>query len=215
MLGRHEGLSVTYRCRQQLANARERHPYAIHQHYSKFVGTTEKADSDRLTNLVTWMSFETERKSLAESSVSLNLIFLIKMYCFCRWLRTIPKLSIYFFNCFRWRAFPFLRMTSSHPPSKSRPVIHRPLFKQLFFLQLFTFETNARQFVTKSFLLSVFLFLLDSHHVRASTSKISSTWRNVFHDNPAWWSSLFNHSGASRTDDPIEKLLLRETRLPL
>lgn len=40
--------------------------------------------------------------------------------------------------------------------SKSRPTIARPLFKQLFFLQLFTFETNARQFVTKLiFLLSV------------------------------------------------------------
>lgn len=96
-------------------------------------------------------------------------------------------------------------------------MIHRPLFKQLFFLQLFTFETNARQFVTKlsCFLLSVFLFLFDSHHVRASTSKKSSIWWNMFQDNPPWWSSLFNHSSASRADDPIEKLLLSETRLPL
>lgn len=54
MLGRHEGLSVTYR-RQQLANVRESPPVRNPSKLFKamFVGAAEKADWDRLTNLVT------------------------------------------------------------------------------------------------------------------------------------------------------------------
>lgn len=108
MLGRHEGLSVTYR-RQQLANVRESPPVRNPSKLFKamFVGAAEKADWDRLTNLVTGYVNVVQHRteiSLAKSLkklLHLN-IFLIKIYVLSyQRLQTIPKSPIYFINYVR------------------------------------------------------------------------------------------------------------------
>lgn len=109
----------------------------------------------------------------------------------CRNLRFVSSIT---FDDARFHFYDWL----SHPPSNSaqrRIVRCSNNYFSFSFSRLKLMLDNLLQ--NSPFLLSVsfFLFLFDSHHVRAS--RTSSTLQNVFQDNPAWWSSLFNQSGAS------------------